>query len=383
MKKKGLVVKVDENYMHTVPTCYKCGREIEPQLKKQWFIRMKPLAERAERAINSGEVSFITDRYRKIALHWLSNIQDWNISRQIVWGIPIPAKVCEVCGEGCVDVDGTVSECPQCSGAVVQDPDTFDTWFSSGQLPFIALGYPDGGDFTARYPTTMMETGHDILFFWVVRMLMLGLYRTGNVPFETIYLHGVVRDAKGQKMSKSKGNGIDPLDVAAEYGVDALRMALIVGVVPGESMNFSMDKVRGYRKFANKIWNIGRFVLAEAADGEDEPVCVESDRELIAAWRMLREEVTDDMEHYRYHLASEKLYHYLWHEFADNIIETSKDVLKEGDAAAVKSKKATLLCIYTETLKMLHPFMPFITEAVWNHIPERCKKREMLMVEEL
>ena len=204
---------------------------------------MKPLAERAVQAIQEEKVSFVTERYRRVALHWLENIQDWNISRQIVWGIPIPAKICTQCSEGVVDIDDTIFSCPKCGGEVRQDTDTFDTWFSSGQWPFVVLGYPDGDDYKTHYPTSIMETGHDILFFWVLRMIILGLYRTGEVPFKNIYLHGLVRDTKGEKMSKSKGNVINPIEVAEEYGVDAMRMAYVVGSIPGESINFSKDKI--------------------------------------------------------------------------------------------------------------------------------------------
>ena len=383
MRQKGLLVRIDENYTHTVPTCYKCGRDIEPQLKKQWFINMKPLAEPAIQVIENGDVSFVTDRYRRVALNWLKNIQDWNISRQIVWGIPIPAKICRSCGHGMVDCDNTVTVCTECGGAAVPDTDTFDTWFSSGQWPFVTLGYPDSPDYRTYYPTSMMETGQDILFFWVVRMIMLGLYRTGRVPFEKVYLHGLVRDAKGEKMSKSKGNVIDPTAVVGEYGVDAMRMAYFVGNVPGESINFSLDKIRGYRKFANKIWNIGRFVLSEAGDCADGAVAyTNEDQALVTAWDAILQEVTEDMNQYRFHLASDKLYHYLWHTFADSIIEESKSVLQGSDTAAKQSKKAMLLYVYTTALRALHPFMPFITEAVWEHVPHgRYKKQNLIMIE--
>ncbi len=381
MRKKGLLVRVDDTYTHTVPTCYKCGREIEPQLKKQWFISMKPLAEKAVQAITAKEVSFITERYERVALHWLTDIQDWNISRQIVWGIPIPAKICTACGNGMVDIDGTISSCAACGGDVVPDADTFDTWFSSGQWPFITLGYPDGPDYKRHYPTDVMETGHDILFFWVLRMIMLGLYRTGAVPFRIIYLHGLVRDAKGEKMSKSKGNVIDPTEVVNEYGVDAVRMAYIIGSVPGESINFSIDNIRGYRKFANKVWNIGRFVLTEAGDSGGGEY-TETDATHVRGWEELLREITDDMEHYRYHLAAEKLYHYIWHTFADSIIEESKEVLHGADGTEKQSKKAMLMYIYTSSLRALHPFMPFVTEAIWRHVPSgRYKRRDMLIVE--
>ena len=379
--KMGLLVKVDEDYEHSVAVCYKCGREIEPQLKKQWFVTMKPLAEKATVAINNGEVSFVTERHQRVALHWLSQIQDWNISRQIVWGIPIPAKICTQCDHGVVDIDDAVTQCPKCGGAVEQDPDTFDTWFSSGQWPFITLGYPDGEDYKQFYPTTMMETGNDILFFWVVRMLMLGLYRTGKVPFKEIYLHGLVRDSKGEKMSKSKGNVIDPTEVAKEYGTDAMRMAYIVGNVPGEHINFSLDKIRAYKKFANKVWNMGRFVLTETNDCVYTTDLTDTDTKYKNTFDTLLQEITNDMDHHRYHLAAEKLYHYIWHTFADSIIEESKDILSGDDANAKQSRQSLLLYLYTTSLKTLHPFMPFITETIWQHIPGGAyKDAEMLMI---
>ena len=382
MQKKGLLTRVDESYTHTVPTCYKCGREIEPQLKKQWFIRMKPMAKKAVSAIENNDVSFVTERYKRIALHWLENIQDWNISRQIVWGISIPAKLCVKCGHGMVDIEDTIHSCTECGSEVTPDADTFDTWFSSGQLPFISLGYPDGADYAKRYPTDVMETGHDILFFWVLRMIMLGLYRTGKVPFRRVYLHGMVRDEKGEKMSKSKGNVIDPVTVAGEYGTDALRMAYIAGNVPGDSINFSTDKIRGYKKFANKVWNIGRFVLSEAADADIDSMLVDGDKAVLRAWRSLVAEITDDMEQYRYHLAGEKIYHYIWHTFADTVVEESKTALSGDDDAVKRSKKALLMSVYTESLRVLHPFMPFLTEAVWVHIPKGgYKKYDLIMIE--
>ena len=382
MKEKGLLVRVDRDYVHTVPTCYKCGRNIEPQLKRQWFITMKPLAKQAMRAIRRGEVSFVTERHRRVALHWLGNIEDWNISRQIVWGIPIPAKLCQVCGHGAVDTNGTISACVKCGGAVHEDTDTFDTWFSSAQWPFITLGYPNSADYRTYYPTSVMETGHDILFFWVLRMIMLSLYRTGKVPFKSVYLHGLVRDTKGEKMSKSKGNVIDPIEVAEEHGVDAMRMAFLVGNVPGEELPFSVDKIRGYRKFANKVWNIGRFVLTETADCTEPVPLTRGDAAVLRECRKCLGEVTDAMERHRYHLAGEKLYHYLWHTFADTIIEKSKNILSAGAESEKRSRKRMLLSVYTLLLKALHPFMPFLTEAIWQHVPVgTCKKHNLLMVE--
>lgn len=382
MGKMGLLVRTDEDYEHSVALCYKSGREIEPQLKQQWFVKTKPLAEKAIAAINKKKVSFVTERHERVALHWLSQIQDWNISRQIAWGIPIPAKICTECDHGMVDIDNTITECTKCGGAVEQDPDTFDTWFSSGQWPFITLGYPDGKDYKTFYPTDMMETGNDILFFWVVRMILLGQYRTGKVPFKEVYLHGLVRDSKGEKMSKSKGNVTDPTEVAGEYGTDAMRMAYIVGNVPGEHINFSLDKIRGYKKFANKVWNIGRFVLTETSGCVYTNTLTEQDKEHKKTFDTLLKEITGDMEKHRHHLAAEKIYHYVWHTFADTIIEESKDILSGDDADGKQSRQSLLLYLFTASLKALHPFMPFITEAIWQHIPEgEYKTQELLIVE--
>ncbi len=383
MGKMGLLVRTDEDYEHSVALCYKSGREIEPQLKQQWFVKTKPLAEKATAAIKNGEVSFVTERHERVALHWLSQIQDWNISRQIAWGIPIPAKICTQCDHGMVDIDNTITECTKCGGAVEQDPDTFDTWFSSGQWPFITLGYPDGKDYKTFYPTDMMETGNDILFFWVVRMILLGQYRTDKVPFKKVYLHGLVRDSKGEKMSKSKGNVTDPTEVAGEYGTDAMRMAYIVGNVPGEHINFSLDKIRGYKKFANKVWNIGRFVLTETSGCVYTSALTKQDKEYKKVFDTLLKEITDDMEEHRYHLAAEKIYHYVWHTFADTIIEESKDILSGDDADSKQSRQSLLLYLFTASLKTLHPFMPFITETIWQHIPEgEYKMQKLLIVEQ-
>lgn len=368
---KGLVEKIDEKYVHEVPVCYKCGREIEPQVRPQWFVKMAPLAARAIEAVKNKEVEVLTESHEKILLHWLENIQDWNISRQIVWGIPIPAwskhgewKIGEESpGEGWE-----------------RDPDTFDTWFSSGQWPFTTLGYPDSGDFKTFYPTSVMETGADILFFWVARMLMLGLYRTGSVPFKYVYLHGLVRDAKGVKMSKSKGNVISPLEVSSEYGTDALRMGLIVGNTPGTDLNLDPRKIGAYKKFANKLWNITRFVLTvtEPFPNTAAAPYTESDEALIKQFNGFALDITDDLEHFRFHLASEKIYHYLWHEFADEIIEASKPILDAGTPEEKASRARLLIELLRDSLKLLHPFMPFITEAIWQQLAG--KDSDLLMV---
>lgn len=369
LKEKELLQKTDGAYSHTVQLCYKCNTLIEPQVKDQWFIKMKPLAEPARAAVEKDGVKILTEQHKKVALHWLGTIEDWNISRQIAWGIPIPAKLCTSCKGGFVDIENQLLACPSCGGKVEADPDTFDTWFSSSQWPFITLGFPDGKDFKRFYPTSVMETGTDILFFWVIRMIMLGLYRTGAVPFKKVYLHGLVRDAKGQKMSKSKGNVISPLDITREYGTDALRMGLVVGNTPGTDLNLDPKKVGAYKKFANKLWNIARFVL-ENTDGADTDVpLTETDMKLREAFVALTMDVTKDLEEYRFYLASEKLYHYVWHELADNILEESKPVLTGADAMAKTSRQALLYSLLRDSLKLLHPFMPFITEEIWQSLP--------------
>jgi len=366
LHKKGLVDKIDENYKHVIRTCYKCGTTIEPQIKAQWFVKMKPLAKKALEKINKGEIIYTPEHYKKITIHWLENIMDWNISRQIVWGIPIPAKICVKCGDGAVDLENKITKCKSCGGIVAQDPDTFDTWFSSGQWPYAALGYPNSPDFKTFYPTDVMETAGEIIFFWVSRMIMLGLYITGQVPFKNVYLHGLVLDAKGLKMSKSKGNVIDPMILTEKYGTDAFRIGLVVGNTPGTSLALSEDKIRGYKNFANKIWNITRYVLSIEKTGEPK-------KELIDEFNSLTKDITLDMDNFRFYLAAEKLYAYVWHRFADEIIEESKENKSKTEYGA------TLHYILENSLKLLHPFIPFVTEEIWSLLPD--KKEKLLIVE--
>jgi len=383
LRSKGLVDKIDSGYKHVIRTCYRCGTVIESQIRSQWYVRMKPLAEKALAAIKSREVVYIPDHYEKISLYWLENIADWNISRQIVWGIPIPAKICTKCDAGYADVADKLKTCAKCGGALRKETDTFDTWFSSGQWPYVALGFPDRPDFKKFYPTNVMETAGDIIFFWVARMIMLGLYRTGKLPFSTVYLHGLVLDGKGQKMSKSKGNVINPLDYVTKFGCDAFRMALIIGNTPGSSLALSEDKVTAYKKFVNKLWNITRFVLSSTegvAYDSQFSAWSAADEAHTDALTALAKEVTTEMDEYKFYIVSEKLYHYAWHEFADKIVEESKAVLSGEDAAAKASRQQLLLRILTDLLKLLHPFMPFVTEEIWGNIPNM-KADRMLMVE--
>ncbi len=362
LKSKGLVTRIDESYKNVVKKCYKCNTIIEPQIKDQWYVKMEPLAKMALESVDKGEIRFIPDNYEKIFRYWMNNTIDWNISRQIVWGIPIPAWFREK--------EVVVSkEKPEGEGWI-QDTDTFDTWFSSGQWPLMTTGFPEGKDFNEFYPTDVMETGHDLIFKWVPRMVIFGLYLTGKSPFHTVYLHGLVNDAQGKKMSKSKGNVINPLSLTEKYGTDALRMALVVGNTPGTDLALQEDKVKGYKNFANKIWNITRFVLTgiENFDGDKPEKLNEDDLKNINELNELIEDITKDMDEYRFYLAAEKLYHYVWHTFADKIIEGSKEKLKSENIEIVRSTQYTLVYLLKTSLKLLHPFMPFVTEEIWSHI---------------
>lgn len=367
LESKGLLVKTDTEYSHEVSVCYKCEREIEPQVKAQWFVTMKPLAEKAMTALDKSEFRILTEQHEKVFRHWMSNVQDWNISRQIVWGIPIPAKICDACDKGFVDITNEKTTCESCGEKLRQETDTFDTWFSSGQWPLTTTGFPNSDDFKKFYPTSVMETGADILFFWVARMIMFGLYLADEVPFKDIYLHGLVRDAHGKKMSKSKGNVISPLEVSNEYGTDALRMGLIVNNAPGVDMNLDPKKVGAYKKFANKIWNGTRFVLEKTTDYEEAGVeLTTEDKAVYDAWTTIKDDITSDLENYRLHLASQKIYDYFWKTFCDELIETRKvRIMEDKDKASAQKLLLTLL---REQIIVLHPFMPFITEEIWKYI---------------
>ena len=371
LESMGLLKKV-EDYKHSVPTCYKCERILEPRLMPQWFIKMQPLAEKAIAAIKLEEVTYLPEHYKKITLHWLENIIDWNISRQIVWGIPIPAKLCSNCDNGFVDLENKIKECPTCEGKVTTDPDTFDTWFSSSQWPFISLGYPDSKDFKTFYPTDVMETAGEIIFFWVSRMIMMSLYITGTVPFRTVYLHGLILDAKGQKMSKSKGNVINPLDLTEKYGTDALRIGLIIGNTPGTSLALSEERIRGYKNFANKIWNIARFIILSTENtpyDEKFSSYTKDDENLRKERHELIVDITKDMEAFRFYLAAEKIYHYIWHNLADKILEESKKIFADGTNEEKISRKQLLTHTLRKMLIVLHPFMPFVTEEIYSKLP--------------
>jgi valyl-tRNA synthetase len=371
LKEKGLLVRVDENYKNVVKRCYKCLTMIEPQVKDQWFVKMEPLTQLVIDAVERDElIGILPDYEKKILLHWMKNSIDWNISRQIVWGISIPAWF-----KG--DEIKVGLESP--GDGWERDPDTFDTWFSSGQWPLLTLGFPESEDFKTYYPTDLMETGADLVFKWVPRMIIFGLYLAKQIPFKQVYFHGMVNDAQNKKMSKSKGNVVSPIDLTQTYGADALRMALVVGTPAGSNIPLSEDKIKGYKHFANKLWNIARFIL-ENTDGADPAAAIiDSDQVFIKEIDELVIDVTKDLESLRIYLAAEKVYHYVWDRLAAEILEDSKKIFTEGDAEAQLSRKATLLQLLSTSLKLLHPFMPFVTEEIYQSLPT--KSNDFLMVE--
>ena len=370
----GLIEKI-EPYPHTVPTCYKCGTTIEPRVMNQWFINMKPLAEKAITAVSGNKIKFVPEHYKKISLHWLDNIMDWNISRQVVWGIQIPAWFKETEGKEDEIYVGLTLPDEANTNEWQRDKDVFDTWFSSGQWPLLTLGYPDGQDFKTYYPTDVMETAGEIIFFWVTRMIMLGLYAANNIPFKNVYLHGLVLDAKGQKMSKSKGNVIDPMELTKKYGTDALRIALVIGNTPGTSLALSEDRIRGYRNFSTKVWNAARFVLSNKPTVSEAVVIAQ--RAEVKEIETIKTEIAKHIDDYEFHLAAEKIYHYIWHTYADKIIEAEKKKLYDGTPEEKNESYAVLEYLLLESLKILHPFMPFITEEIYQIF----RPEKMLMVE--
>ena len=426
MEKKGLLEKIEENYTHSVGKCYKCGTVIEPRVLPQWFIAVnkkgtksgKNLAKDAIDAVKKDKVNFVTPKFEKIFNHWMKNIRDWNISRQIVWGIRLPVYYRKQEGNPKSEIrnpkeyqnskfkiqDSDVYvgvEPPEDIENWEQDTDVFDTWFSSGQWPFAALQSQSPNselrtpDFNKFYPTDVMETGWDILFFWVARMIMLGLYVTNEVPFKNIYLHGLVRDKDRQKMSKSKGNVINPLGVADEYGADALRMALVFGTSAGNDAVISEEKIRGMRNFSNKIWNASRFVILRVTDGDlktgqtgsvkidnlkiDDSKLTPADKKIIKNHTEIIKSATAKLDKFQFSQAGEELYEYFWHNVCDVYIEVSKTQL-DDDKTKTNTKKV-LIKVLSESLILLHPFMPFVTEAVWSELRAVCPElAESIMI---
>ena len=373
LEAEGALVKT-EDYTHNVGTCYRCGTTVEPRVSKQWFVKMKPLAGPAIDAIKNGDTKFVPKRFEKIYFHWLENIRDWCISRQLWWGHRIPAWYCADCGEITVSKEDAHC-CAHCgSKNIEQDPDTLDTWFSSALWPFSTLGWPDEtDDLKHYYPTNTLVTGYDIIPFWVMRMMFSGLEQTGRVPFDTVLIHGLVRDSQGRKMSKSLGNGVDPLEVIDKYGADALRFSLATGNSPGNDMRYIEERVESSRNFANKIWNAARFILMNTEGREIKPLDISKaaleDKWILSKYNRLVSEVTENLEKYELGLAVQKLYDFIWDVFCDWYIEICKARLNGEDADAADTAVSVLLYVFTNTLKLLHPFMPFITEAVWQSMP--------------
>ena len=371
LEAEGALVEI-EDYSHNVGTCYRCGTTVEPRVSKQWFVKMEPLAKPAVEVVRNGEVKFVPERFDKTYFHWMENIKDWCISRQLWWGHRIPAYYCDDCGEVMVSAQ-EVHTCSKCgSNHVHQDPDTLDTWFSSALWPFSTLGYPDDTkELEYFYPTDTLVTGYDIIFFWVARMIFSGVEHMGRVPFHTVLIHGLVRDAQGRKMSKSLGNGIDPLLVIDQYGADALRFTLATGNAPGNDMRFSDEKVKASRNFANKLWNAARFVLMYLGNDYSYPglpkdLAIE-DKWILSKVNTLAKEVTDNLERFELGIAVAKLYDFIWDVFCDWYIEIAKIRLQSGEGA--DTAKAVLVYVLTDILKLLHPFMPFITEEIYQAIP--------------
>lgn len=393
LRAAGLLEK-EESIAQNIPRAERTNGVIEQLPKLQWFVAVnKPfkmglskipgikegekttLKEILQAAVGGGAIKIFPDRFEKVYSHWILNLRDWCISRQILFGhrVPVWYKDKEIY----CDI-----EAPQ-GKDWEQDPDTLDTWFSSGLWTFSTLGWPDtdAPDFKTYHPTSVLETGYDILFFWVVRMILMSGFLLGDVPFRNVYLHGLVRDHKGQKMSKSLDNSIDPVDMAEKYGADAARLSLLVGNAPGNDLKLSEDKIRGYKHFANKLWNITRFVLSAGGSGERPDKLSEADNQIISEFKEIISDVTKDIEEFRLHLASEKLYHYAWHRFADVIIEESKPILNGNDTALRPSRVFALETILADMLRLWHPFIPFVTEEIWSVMPARVKHRDMLMVE--
>ena len=385
LRAKGLVVKIDDKYTNNISTNSRGGGIIEPQIKRQWFIdvnktvefpdgKKMTLKERMRDAVASRQIGIMPERFEKVYYHWIDNLRDWCISRQIWFGHRIPAwfKGEEV--KVSITSPGEGWE---------QDPDTLDTWFSSGLWTFSTLGWPEETeDLKTYHPTSVLETGYDILFFWVARMILMSGFLTGQVPFRKVYLHGLVRDGQGRKMSKSLGNIIDPLDMIAKFGADATRLSLIIGAQPGNDLKLSEDRVRGYKHFANKIWNITRFVLENPVDlpaqaGEKAALNAD-DARLVSEAQGIAKIVSEHIDKFRLDLAADTIYHFVWDRFAAEIIEQSKSILKNEDSAAKASRAQALHEILFVSLKLLHPFMPFVTEAIWQNMPK--KECDQLMV---
>ncbi len=378
----GLLVKV-EDHSHNVGQCYRCGTTVEPIVSKQWFVKMKPLAQPAIDAVKNKETEFVPEHFEKVYFHWLENIRDWCISRQLWWGHRIPAFYCDDCGEMIVTKeDGAV--CPKCGKAMRQDEDTLDTWFSSALWPFSTLGWPDKTEeMDYFYPTSVLVTGYDIIPFWVMRMMFSALEHTGEVPFKHVFIHGLVRDSQGRKMSKSLGNGIDPLEIVEQYGADALRFTLATGNAPGNDMRFYIERVEASRNFANKIWNASRFTLMNLDVTENKLPDLEDlqleDKWILSKYNDVVKVVTENLDKFELGVALSNLYDFIWESFCDWYIELVKPRLFDKENPTAKTAQYVLTYVLSNTMKLLHPFMPFITEEIWQHLPH---EGESIMISE-
>ena len=371
LKEQGYLGEI-EAHKHNVGTCYRCGTTVEPMVSKQWFVKMVPLAGPAIEAVRSSKIRFVPERFDKNYYFWMENTRDWCISRQLWWGHRIPAYYCDDCGEITVS-DVHLDTCPKCGKPVRQDEDTLDTWFSSALWPFSTLGWPEETeDLKYFYPTNTLVTGYDIITFWVSRMIFSGLTYTDQVPFDTVLIHGLVRDAQGRKMSKSLGNGIDPLEIIEQYGADALRLTLVIGSTPGNDMRFSDDKVKASRNFANKLWNATRFVMMNLPEdfvpGEPSTLTM-ADRWILSRLNSLAREVTANLDKFELGLAAQKVQDFIWEVYCDWYIEIAKIRLNSEDAGEADSARKILVQVLSEALKLLHPFMPFITEEIYTALP--------------
>ena len=375
LQKEGYLVKI-EDYNHNVGKCYRCHHTIEPHISEQWFVKMEPLAKPAIEAVRTGKVEFVPERFDKIYYNWMENIQDWCISRQLWWGHRIPAYYCQECGEVIVSKEEP-HKCTKCGSTnLKQDEDTLDTWFSSALWPFSTLGWPEQTeDYKYFYPTSTLVTGYDIIFFWVARMIFSALEHTGQVPFDKVFIHGIVRDSLGRKMSKSLGNGIDPLEIIAKYGTDALRFSLVLGISPGNDIRYMPEKLESASNFANKLWNASKFVLSNmpkdgsklAEDRLPENLCYE-DKWILSKLNKLVKEVTNNLENFELGIATQKVYDFIWNEFCDWYIEMVKSRLYDENCTTKFAAQYTLNKVLKDSLKLLHPVMPFVTEKIYMQL---------------
>ena len=382
LEAEGALVKI-EDYSHNVGTCYRCGTTVEPRVSKQWFVKMQPLATPAIDAVKTGKTKFVPEHFDKTYYHWLENIRDWCISRQLWWGHQIPAFYCDDCGEMVVTKDDK-AVCPKCGKQMRQDPDTLDTWFSSALWPFSTLGWPEKtAEMDYFYPTSTLVTGYDIIFFWVIRMMFSGIEHAGDIPFDTVLIHGLVRDSQGRKMSKSLGNGIDPLEVIDKYGADALRFTLITGNAPGNDMRFYWERVEASRNFANKVWNASRFIMMNMPEGNIEKVesdkLTNADKWILSKCNDLVRDVTENLEKYELGIAADKIYNFIWEEFCDWYIEMVKPRLYNEADTTKAAALYTLKTVLITSLKLLHPYMPFVTEEIFTTLQD---EEESVMVSE-